>query len=339
MKKFKLIQSKSVQILLSSSLILLGGLSANLANAVGIINYELVSVGNPNNASDNTGFGAVDHNYKIGKYEVTIAQYTAFLNAVATTDPYGLWNQSMLVASIQGISRTGTSGSYSYSVMNTSSFSTTSSANMPITGVSWFNAARFANWMANGQPSGVEDSTTTENGAYNLNGAKSGAAVAKNPINPNTAAAPSYYIPTENEWYKAAYYSPSLNNNAGGYYVYATQNNATPSNLIGGSGTNLANYLADAGAGYCVSQSQKLDMTQTYLTDVGTFNTSPSYYGTFDQTGSVWEWHDSKATRSLSRGLRGAAWTSTPPYMQSSYRLITVPSSVSVNVGFRLAGI
>lgn len=337
MKKSKLIQSKSLQILLSSSLILLGGLSANLAHATPLVTYDLVSVGNPNNASDSTGFGAVDHNYKIGKYEVTIAQYTAFLNAVAASDPYGLWNKSMMAANIQGISRAGESGSYSYSVMNTSSSGTTS-ANMPITGVSWFNAARFANWMANGQPSGVEDSTTSENGAYNLNGAKSGAAVAKNAINPNTAAAPSYYIPTENEWYKAAYYSPSLNNNAGGYYVYATQNNATPSNLIGGSGSNSANYLADAGAGYCVSQSQKLDMTQTYLTDVGTFTTSPSYYGTFDQTGSVWEWHDSKSTRSLSRGLRGAAWTSTPPYMQSSYRLITVPSSVSVNVGFRLAG-
>ena len=51
---------------------------------------------------------------------------------------------------------------------------------MPITGVSWYNAARFANWMANGQPVGVEDSTTTENGAYNLNGMISGGAVAKN---------------------------------------------------------------------------------------------------------------------------------------------------------------
>lgn len=300
------------------------------------INYELITITNPNNQNDNTGFGAVDHVYQIGKYEVTIAQYTAFLNAVANqADPYKLWNNSMMAPNVQGISRTTVSGGYTYAVMSTSS-SGSSSANMPITGVSWFNAARFANWMANGQPNGAESSGTTENGAYNLNGATSGAAPAKNTLNPNTNKAPSYYIPSENEWYKAAYYSPILNNNTGGYYVYATQNNTTPGNLVG-SGNNLANYLSDSGNGYCVSQSQLLDSTQTYLTNVGTFVGSPSYYGTFDQSGSVWEWHDSNATRALSRGLRGAAWTSTPPYMQSSYRLITVPSSVSVNVGFRIA--
>lgn len=332
MKNMSLTNDNSNQIMLKTMLTIACVLNIFSASA---INYDLVTINNPNNPNDSTGFGAVDHIYQIGKYEVTVAQYTAFLNAVASqTDPYALWNTSMTIPNIQGISRATISGGYTYAVMNTNSFGS-SSANMPITGVSWFNAARFANWMANGQVNGPESSGTTENGAYNLNGARSGAAPAKNILNPNTNAIPNYYIPSENEWYKAAYYSATLNN-TGGYYVYATQNNVTPGNLIG-NGSNLANYLADAGNGYCVSQSQLLDKTQTYLTNVGTFTGSPSYYGTFDQSGSVWEWHDSTATRSLSRGLRGAAWTSTPPYMQSSYRLITIPSTISVNVGFRLA--
>ncbi len=334
MRKLDLIKNNSKQIALKTifTISCLFGMSS--ANAV---NYALVIVGNPNNSNDSTGFGAVNHAYQIGKYEVTITQYTEFLNAVASqSDPYALWNNSMMTPNIQGISRSTTnSGKYTYTVMNASS-SGNSSANMPITGVSWFNAARFANWMANGQPSGIESSNTTENGAYNLNGAKSGAAPAKNTINPNTNAAPSYYIPSENEWYKAAYYNPALNNSSGGYYVYATQSNTTPGNLVG-NGSNLVNYLSDFGNGYCVSQSQLFDPTQTYLTNVGTFAGSQSAYGTFDQNGSVWEWHDMGEIHSLSRGLRGGAWTSTPPYLQSSYRLITIPSTISINVGFRLA--
>ena len=49
------------------------------------------------------------------------------------------------------------------------------------------------------------------------------------------------------------------------------------------------------------------------------------------------EWNDLDGKSSKLRGLKGAAWTSTPPYLQSSYRLITVPASISVNVGMRLA--
>ena len=296
------------------------------------INYELVTVANPGNANDKTGFGAVAYTYQIGKYEVTIGQYATFLNAVAKeSDPYTLWNKSMMSPNTQGISRNGSAGNYSYTVMQTSTTGV-SSQNMPITGVSWYNAARFANWMANNQPSGTENSTTTENGAYNLNGMIGGGAVAKNLVNPNTGTAPTFYIPLENEWYKAAYY-----NGAGSYYTYATQSNTLPSNKFNSAASNQANYLDDAGNGYCVSQSPALNSTQTYLTDVGLFANSPSHYGTFDQTGSAWEWNDLDGKPSKSRGLKGAAWTSTPPYLQSSLRLITVPASISVNVGFRIA--
>ena len=34
-----------------------------------------------------------------------------------------------------------------------------------------------------------------------------------------------YWIPTESEWYKAAYYDPSLNGGAGGYWTNATMGN------------------------------------------------------------------------------------------------------------------
>jgi formylglycine-generating enzyme len=296
------------------------------------ITYELVTVGDPGNASDDTSFGAVDYVYRIGKYEVSIGQYTAFLNAVAASDTYGLYNGNMGgIPNVAGISRTGSDGSYTYAVVENDG----SSANRPVTSTSWFSAARFANWMSNGQPTGAQDGSTTEDGAYPLNGATSGNAVVRNGINPNTGAPPTFRIPLETEWYKAAYYDPSSNDGAGGYFSFATRSDTLPENLVGDS-PNQANYLSEV-TGYSVNQSPVFSTTQNYLTDGGAYSASASAYGTFDQTGNVWEWNDFDGTPGYSRGLRGGAYTSTPPYLQSSYRMGYGADRFNPNGGFRLA--
>ncbi len=62
------------------------------------VSFEWVTVGDPGNPNDPlTGIatngqtpparGAVPYVYSISKYETTIGQYTAFLNAVAKSDP------------------------------------------------------------------------------------------------------------------------------------------------------------------------------------------------------------------------------------------------------------
>ena len=94
-------------------------LSAGVAQAVTI---DLVTVGNPGNEPDTRyetpGYGAVDYVYQIGQFEVTAGQYCEFLNAVAATDTYGLYNTGMYYPEGFGcnIKRTGPPGSYSYSV-------------------------------------------------------------------------------------------------------------------------------------------------------------------------------------------------------------------------------
>ena len=87
----------------------------------------------------------------MGKYDVTVGQYCQFLNAVAKTDTYGLYNSNMadgLCSPTIGITQSGSSGSYSYSV--TGSYS--QGVNCPIFDVTWGDAARFCNWLQNGQP-------------------------------------------------------------------------------------------------------------------------------------------------------------------------------------------
>ena len=89
----------------------------------------------------------------------------------------------------------------------------------------------------------------------------------------------NYHIPTENEWYKAAYYSPNYNNTGEpGYYLYATQNNSTPTNLLSEANTNpnVVNFVN--GVLYCTTQSAYFNIYHNYLTDVGVFSLSKSYY-------------------------------------------------------------
>jgi formylglycine-generating enzyme len=316
--------------------LMLVSLALSSAHAV---TYELVPVGNPGNAIDTTGYGGVAYDYQIGKYDVTIGQYAAFLNAVAATDTYSLYSTNMGTnQNSRGISRTGVSGSYSYSVIGPDGVvNGQSGANRPITYVSWFNSARFANWLANGQPTGVQTGTTTENGAYNLANWTSGTAPARNVTNPNTGATPTYVIPTENEWYKAAYYSPVLNSGSGGYWTRATQSNAAPGNVIG-SAANQANYFTNLTTNvYSVTQSGGNSASQNYLTDVGAFTNSASFYGTFDQSGNVYQWNDLDGLPGSSRGLRGGSWFDYASDLSSSLRAASGPSGEGVGIGIRLA--
>ncbi len=292
------------------------------------ITIDTVMVGDAGNANDSTGYGAVSYEYAIGKYEVTLTQYTAFLNAVAATDTYSLYNTSTATnLNIAGIQRSGSPGSYTYSVIG--------SGNRPVKYVGWFDAARFSNWLTNGQPTGAQGNATTENGAYSLFGATSGVGYTKNAINPNTGMAPTWWIPSEDEWYKAAYYQPA---SAGGdvddYWLYPTGSNTIAGNTIGAS-PNQANYND---GDYSVTQSSAYSASQNYLTDGGAFSNSASFYGTFDQGGNVWEWNDAVIAGS-SRGLRGGSWGGGDDGLLSSGRLSDDPTLEYFRLGFRVASV
>jgi len=283
------------------------------------VTIDMVTVGNTGNANDTGGTfnGAVAYSYQIGKYDVTIGQYAAFLNAVAATDTYSLYNASMFFdGNIKGIQRGGSPGSYTYSVIG--------SANRPITYVSWFDAARFANWMTNGQGTG-----STETGAYTLNNATSGNAVAAN-------SGAAFRLPTNDEWYKAAYYSPNYGGvGVPGYYDYATQSDTAPGNIVG-STSNQVNYKV--GGAYSVTQSSNQDSNQNYLTDVGAFTGSGSFYDTFDQSGNVNQWNDLDGNGGGSPEVRGGSWLySDASYESSSFSSPYAASNESMTVGFRLA--
>ena len=92
--------------------LMLASLSVPNAHAVTI---DMVTVGDAGNTADTTGdpnpAGAVADAFQIMKYEFTNQQYTDFLNSVAATDTYSLYNTNMGSNARGGITRSGASGS------------------------------------------------------------------------------------------------------------------------------------------------------------------------------------------------------------------------------------
>ena len=263
---------------------------------------EMAVVGDAGNAADTggtAGLGSVGYEYSIGKYEVTNAQYANFLNVVGSTS-----------VTLGGASVTLYGGLDSKAVYpgigqnSDGTFSALSgSENKAVSYVSAYAAAMYCNWLGNG---------ATVTSAY-LTGAYDFSSGASMSVLLGVSADAIYRLPTENEWYKAAYYKGGSSD--AGYWKYSTQSDSISS--------------ADANYGQNVKT----------ITAVGSYEKS-SAYGTFDQGGNVEEWCVQEgATTSLP--LRGGSFddviyldnlASKPLLLPTTY-----PTSANYNDGFRVA--
>jgi formylglycine-generating enzyme required for sulfatase activity len=165
-----------------------------LNNPYSLSNFILIydtfdGAGNP---ADTTTWGSVNYYYYALQQPVT--------NTSMNSDARG------------GIIRSGTSGSYSYACK-------TNMDNKPVNYVMWYNAARYCNWLHNNKPTGLQSASTTEDGAYILNG---------NTGSPNKFVNAKYFLPSDNEWYKAAYYASWVSSQPAKYWTYATKSDTLP---------------------------------------------------------------------------------------------------------------
>ncbi len=278
------------------------------------VTIDWVTVGDPGNANDTTGYGAVATSYKIMKYEFTNADYVKFLNASDPTgaNTYGTYNSSMGSDARGGISFTsGNATGSKYAVR-------TDMGDKPVNFVSWFDGARVSNWMNNGQ-----GASSTETGVYDLVASGSGIAPAAN-------ASAVFYLPTEHQWYKAAYYT-----GAGGEYTnYGNGNDSTPTEVTANSsGVGSAGPFGNAAN---FNYGADWNSQNGNVTTVGT-NGGANFYGVFDMSGNVHEWNDLDNTPGSERGFRGGSWLVNYASLQTNFRASWNPSFESSGVGFRLA--
>ena len=272
------------------------------ASAFGVtINYQ--TIGNAGNAKNSvTNRGSVATEFRMQKNEVTNAQYAEFLNSQGKSNINGIYNSLMGSDSANGgISQSGSTGSFTYSVKS-------NMASRPVNYVHWFSAARFTNWLHNGQLT----SATTETGAYTLANAVSGSTKVRN-------AGANTYLPNQNEWEKAAYYAGT----GSVYTLYPTNSNTLPTASLS-NGTNVANF----------------NSVTTTLLNAGTYANTASFYGIQDMSGNASEWIE-MTVASSNPLIMGGGFTSATLGMKSSSDSIgglakTSTMANSAN-GFRVA--
>jgi formylglycine-generating enzyme required for sulfatase activity len=174
--------------------------------------------------------------------------------------------------------------------------------------------------MHNGQPTGPQDLNTTEDGSYFLNGATSDLEL----MAVGRELDATWLIPSEDEWYKAAFHKND--GVTGNYFTYPTASDSTPSNtLTAPDPGNNANFDQD---GYTIGAPY-------YFTVVGDFENSESPYGSFDQAGNVFEWNEGIIT--LNRVLRGGSFDQDGIRLPSTYRTAAAPTNETQSTGFRVS--
>ncbi|MDZ7618518.1 MAG: SUMF1/EgtB/PvdO family nonheme iron enzyme, partial [Patescibacteria group bacterium] len=132
-----------------------------------------------------------------------------------------------------------------------------------------------------------------------------------------------YLLPTENEWYKAAYYDPTRGG-ADLYWLYPTRSDVTPGKSLSDTTGNNANYGGAAGS-------------VPYITEVGQFHLSSSYYGTFDQGGNVTEWTETPGGTGYV--FRGGSWLVSFDELKAENRNFYAPTTENDSLGFRVIAI
>lgn len=277
---------------------LLGSLHADVIGG-GAVDLDFVDIGNGGNAADNTGFGTVGYEFRISAFEVSQAMVDAY-------------NSLSGGPAISYHDMTGYGGN---------------APDEPASGVSWNEAARFVNWL--NTSAGYAPAYKFTSGGYNDNiELWSAGDAGYDPANPYRNSNAFYFLPTEDEWYKAAYYDPSANAGSGGYWNYATGSDSAPATVASGtiSGTSVYGQVQAAGP--------------APITNAG--GVSP--YGTMAQNGNVFEWMESAVDGSNNlvdenRAYRGGKWDNTFAPLRSDERADRPPTVENRNVGFRVASV
>ncbi len=255
---------------------------------------EFVTIGNPGNAADTTGepnpAGSVSYNYQMGKFEVSENMITKF-NA----------SQSLQITK------------------------DTRGVNKPATSVTWNEAARFVNWLNTSSGGFAAYKFTTTGVNNNIALWTSADTLDYDAANLFRSKRSNYVLPSENEWYKAAYYDPISST----YSDFPNGLNTAPTAVASGTAANTAVY------------------NQSFATGpADIFNAGGlSPYGIMGLGGNVWEWQETEPdlvnnSTSSSRGVRGGRWPDNAEHLSSSSRsFINGPALENLSVGFRVASL
>lgn len=261
---------------------------------------DFVTVGNPGNANDAgagggiyaSSYGGVDYIFRMGAYEVSQDMITKATNLGMTNVTAGAWT-----------------------------------GDMPATSMTWYEAAAFVNWL-NTSTGHQAAYNLSYNGSWSMNLWSSEQAWQLGGQNLFRNKDAYYFLPSDDEWYKAAYHQND--GVTANYWDFAAGSNSIPNGI---------NYVGDPDFDAVFLQPQS-NGRPNVVTDVGT----ASPYGTYGQNGNVWEWNESGITGpndagSEPRVFRGGAWDCSPYYLTATYVDYDGPAATNPSVGLRVASV
>ena len=249
---------------------------------------DFVNIGNAGNAADSTTYGAVPYEYRASTYEIS-------QDAINKATASGL----------VGV----TAGAWT--------------GNQPAANINWYDAAAFVNWLNTSTGNTAAYDLTFSDSQWSMALWSSEQAWTAGGTNLYRNKDAFYFLPSENEWYKAAYYNPAGSN----YFLYPTASSSAPAAVASGTSAGTAVYNRAASVPAIVDSAGGL-----------------SPYGTMGQGGNVREWNESAFDGSYytsyeNRATRGGGWVATADGLRSSVRLSLVPGFEGSGIGFRVASV
>jgi hypothetical protein len=262
----------------------------NFGTGANQFTIDFTRIGNPGNAADTTGYGSVGYAYRIGTYEIS--------------------QDHINKATASGLAHV-TAGGWS--------------GDMPAANMSWYESAAFVNWL---------NTSKGFTSAYNLTWSGSTWNMALwtvtnagyDPNNEYRNSLAKYFLPSENEFYKAAFGK----SDGSGYYLYPTVSNTAPTPVTSGTASGTAVY-----------NQGWIPPGPASVYQAG----GRSSYGTMGQGGNIQEWQESSSDGTNNntgdqRMVRGGYWFGgSSDALDSSTRSSYGPSTDIVNLGFRVASV
>ncbi|MBX3410916.1 MAG: SUMF1/EgtB/PvdO family nonheme iron enzyme [Phycisphaeraceae bacterium] len=301
--------------------------------------YDWVTVGDPGNQpwlgfsdplTPTYGRGSVPYEYRIGRTEVTTAQWVEFLNsAMARPDSLGFpvqwWTMPLWWGAMDDPAYSGPGRRF---VVRTD---IPDAGMLPVSGISWRMSAVLCNWLHNDK-SAARDAFMT--GAYDV-GTFSPVVVTNTPFTDQATRSPGakYWIPSLDEHMKASHYDPHRHGpGQAGWWEHAGMSDVpliyAPPQSFGGDGSGQANAIF------------RLPNSMELLIPLGAYPDVVSPWGLLDTAGGTREWTEEiyilnnrgyrvteGSSRSISGDLSDNVWGWGANY----------PSSVRLDMGVRLA--
>ena len=249
---------------------------------------DFVNIGNTGNAADTTSYGAVPYEYRASIHEIS-------QNAIDKATASGMANV--------------TAGAWTGS--------------QPAANITWYEAAAFVNFLNTNSGKTAAYDLTFSNSQWSMALWSSEQAWTAGGTNLYRNKDAFYFLPSENEWYKSAYYNAAGTN----YFLYPTGSDTAPTPVASGTNAGSAVYNNAASVPAIVDSAGGL-----------------SPYGTMGQGGNVYEWNESafagtNSSSSDARAVRGGDFLNTELNLRSSFRSFLDPTFEDGGIGFRVASV